>query len=803
MADDDMDVEQPILATELFAGAADLNEEQRAVLVRNMERLLARSTLNATAMTLDSDVVLVAEAASGGEAHVRASGEVLAKVSSGFRGWLHECEERTIRLPQPGAPQHLHPEAAVRFVLAVAHAVAAHDKEPDDGLEIPESQTPPLRILLHVCQIADCWDVLTVLPAAARCVAHAAREAMATDKRAATGTLLHMLRLATASAESAMSNLREPVEAAIAAHVPLQWLPYAMRRLDLESACRIINRIGDSEVVLQPLVLKGGSTLEPPWHAEGKEHFRGSTTARSPRPRPTKRVEVRPSAVHAFELHVDLKDFDEEAVKKLEESYTSMQGLPPETLAMLQEQIQELQGGPDILENMRMHIEEARGKRVTGYVHNQGCPVLVAQGSFIRFTPDGRSKMAEGRTQRTALIEKPLGAKEPRLIASGKSLGYDTICAATTLGGCTVEGTIRVSRLQNQFEVLARWQGCTGRAKICSPSPVVGALKRLQLDAGYLTPRVKLLFRRQGYVKLRTPLYVEQADSVASPAAAELCQSMVEYVALRLDDSNGPVNRATCLLDEHTMIGLLKRPQFDPVFGPASEKALLRMAVDWAWQPGRTPRAINAVAQQIYWAGIPTKTLMHMDEGSGWDHSCMAHNHTLRDRLHELTLPNERAGRSLVGFALPGATEEEERVKIPDLIAAALDAQRAGTHLEEGSGRLRTCFKDDEGEQPAFPSGLELHAMGQQLVADRNRQEAKVKRLQVQVDTLKLALAELELERAPTIVAAEAAADPMDTRDTSKVMSGTPAAEPRKRARGGDHESQEQDVANSMSEAEA
>ena len=94
------------------------------------------------------------------------------------------------------------------------------------------------------------------------------------------------------------------------------------------------------------------------------------------------------------------------------------------------------------------------------------------------------------------------------------------------------------------------------------------------------------------------------------------------------------------------------------------------MAVDWSSRPGRSEEAIKAVMGKIFLAGVPTRTLLHHDVGSGWGPlEVNPNNHTLRDQLLELA---------------------EKVPQVRDQLVAALEAQRMGTHAD--GGLLRPCF---------------------------------------------------------------------------------------------------------------
>ena len=217
----------------LFQGTENLSQAERTTITKNFEAFISStraSTLAAANMVMDADVVLVAAATDGGEVRVRASSAVLIQASSGFRGLLEESPGE-IKLWRPGTARLLHPIAAVRFVISIVHADAAHDGVAHAAAGHDDAGTLSLDILLSACQIADCWDCPPVYAAAARCVQAAA--AAESEPARVASTLAKMLRLVLDRTD-AWLPLREAVEKAIASCVPFGWIPMwktAARRL--------------------------------------------------------------------------------------------------------------------------------------------------------------------------------------------------------------------------------------------------------------------------------------------------------------------------------------------------------------------------------------------------------------------------------------------------------------------------------------------------------------------------------------------------------------------------------------------
>ena len=111
------------------------------------------------------------------------------------------------------------------------------------------------------------------------------------------------------------------------------------------------------------------------------------------------------------------------------------------------------------------------------------------------------------------------------------------------------DADLLVSKLQNQFTTLAEWQRLRGVKPVESCSPIVGTLLRLQYDAGVLATNVAVRIRVTYPWVAKVSCIPATAHAASSKsAAATLATSMSKYMILRLDDDNGPVNRATAQL---------------------------------------------------------------------------------------------------------------------------------------------------------------------------------------------------------------------------------------------------------------
>ena len=123
---------------------------------------------------------------------------------------------------------------------------------------------------------------------------------------------------------------------------------------------------------------------------------------------------------------------------------------------------------------------------------------------------------------------------------------------------------------------------------------------------------------------------------------------------------------------------------------------------------------------KVRFAGVPTATLMHLDEGSGWTKSALATNHTLSERL--LTLSRQ----------VP---------KVRELMIEALEAQRTDTDTE-----LRSWLSDP----PTFAKGEELYSIGHGIMTEyeimkerAERAEKRARRAEKQLEETQESLLEM------------------------------------------------------------
>ena len=763
----------------LFAGIddEDMSEATRAAIRRNFERMSSTSLLSAANMMLDSDVILVAQGADGTEEHVRASSSVLQRTSTAFSGIFQETDGRTIKLWRPGPePRQLQPIAAARFVLSVVHAFVAAQQASaaPEGLSMPTTATPPLDVLLAVCQIADCWDLCdAVLPAAARCLAIAAEEAAWDVANLGTlaSDLVRIVRLIPAETDGhvlpkAWFELREAAEEALACHIPLRWLPSVIKSFDLEGAARVINRIGGTIVMLSK-TLRGATALEPPWYGVEPASEGGMVTTDNVRCTAGRSIIRKGGEMHAslrsqFRLEISALESG-----KLKHYESLLESLAPSSLSMR-----------SFLET---RSEEARAKQLSVHIRNTGHgTALLSDETTLLIIPDGVSKMEAGVTQSSTRIEREFFNEE--MIPSGQSIGYADLGSVKRLSGIRVEAKLVISELQNQYEVLSRWQALNRRPVSTGSSRIVSVLQRLQLDSGCFTTSVHLRlgtgqhkYDHQSHTvgALLLPKMVPTSLADSESPAARLCKSMKEYMMLRLERVNGPVNRATSLLDKATMLEMLSRETepFETVHGLQEEKALLRIAVDWSSMPWREPADIKDVLGKIFWAGVPTRTLMHLDQGSGWDTTKRAHTHTLRDRLLKLVEWNHPLAGSLLQYK--GFDHGEYGMQfVEEFIVAALDHQRKREHIasmkdedaRSSSALLRACFKDSA---PEYPDGQTLHDIMLEQTHDtrlkETQREAEAQTKDQQLKDLEAENKELkaEIERLKQADSSEPADEPM------------------------------------------
>ena len=544
------------IGDQLFHGLGDeheLSDELRAQLMANVEGLMAATGRSAARGTLEADVVLVAAGEHGDEERVRASSRVLQQTSTGFGGLLLNCgNHQEIRLRRPGCGDELHPIDAVRWVMEVVHAVAACDavgiatcsppgaSAPAPALKSnPSCPTPKLTLLVAACQIADCWDCQAVLDAAAQCLAEATR--LEADFQVKTVSLVRLLRLVPR--EPPISHcwlaLRRAVELALAREIPVNRLASVLKNFDLEQMARVVNLLEDEVVELKPLHLKGPTSLERGWqHRLKSAPAKSEQTTRLPegRPRPTwsgrpppgrrpsnwsrepqqrdifeNQDEAKASIRCAFSLSARLVDPSEASVKaaaSLEDTFREVLG----------EQWAENEGAVNM---SKVH----RSERLGVYLCNsEGVAALVCKETSLWIQEEGG--------------EKSIHNLSGGAISAGSSWGFPNWTLGRMpedMGSVTIGGTVHISRLQRQFEVLARWQDLNGAQRIHCPSRIVSCVKRLQLDA--LTVEVKVRLSAGAgppYSPFALQLFVgleDRADSNSNADSQELCTSMMVRAA--------------------------------------------------------------------------------------------------------------------------------------------------------------------------------------------------------------------------------------------------------------------------------
>ena len=88
-----------------------------------------------------------------------------------------------------------------------------------------------------------------------------------------------------------------------------------------------------------------------------------------------------------------------------------------------------------------------------------------------------------------------------------------------------------------------------------------------------------------------------------------------EYVIARVDERHGRVNRSIHILSASSAARVLSHDGYasTALGAPKSERALLRIAIDWCSQPNRSCADIKRVMSEINFTGLPTYTLLFMD----------------------------------------------------------------------------------------------------------------------------------------------------------------------------------------------
>ena len=243
-------------------------------------------------------------------------------------------------------------------------------------------------------------------------------------------------------------------------------------------------------------------------------------------------------------------------------------------------------------------IQDLEKPRVACYLKGTGPGVVITEASHIYIKPNDRG--------RETITERWCEEQQEALTLSGT--GWSDIAIADDLGGFRAGGKVVISHLQRQWQTLESWQRLTGSKRCAGPCPIVGSLERLLVASGRVVPRVQLNLTGWGSlpsVDIGITVEARAPDSGPSPAADKLCHSLTQFVICRLDNDNGPTNRAVAKLDRATMLRILELSVFPGLQAPKDEKALLRMAVDWSSQPWRSVEAIEAVMAKIKFAGAP------------------------------------------------------------------------------------------------------------------------------------------------------------------------------------------------------
>lgn len=361
------------------------------------------------------------------------------------------------------------------------------------------------------------------------------------------------------------------------------------------------------EVELTPLVLKGASMLEKAWYAEaqpghGSAQFCSEETPwLGTKPAGFKTGERRSGGSFVVEVHLDEIDEDHlAAVRKILEEIDGIFAVP---------------GQPGVVDAGRLatlvqmrtttveQLRKAKLPTVSCSLSTRfGPTVLVTKESYLYIKPDNPSLATITKT----IVDA--GALEE---AIPEKISWDNVGAAEDLGGIRVGGKVVISHLQRRWQALEMWQRLTGSKRAAGQCPIVGSLERLLMASGCLEAKVRLNLsprQRHGVWTAKVLLAPEakkpDAESVG-PAAENLCQSLTQLVIRRLDDSNGPTNRAVATLDQATMLHILEQESLPGLNAPTSERALLRMAVDWSSQPWRSKEAVEAVMAKIKFAGAP------------------------------------------------------------------------------------------------------------------------------------------------------------------------------------------------------
>ena len=640
----------------IFRNVSDLSETDQSRIMSNVESLLAETSRSAARSTLDSDVVLIAANEQGEEERVRANSDVLRRTSQGFEGLLQNCGHKNeIPIVIVGAEgrTRLHSVRAVRWFLEVLHAVDAHraageslvPTEPAAHIRtsgLKSDATPAFETLVAACEIADCWDAPAVFSAASDCVMDSVALAREGTFSSMARGIIKLLRLIPQGVPPSMgmTQLQEKTEQALATFVPTNRLAALLKSFEMEQVSRVINMLKDEEVVLTPLALQGRSPLARGWqHDLGQRISSGigmsePTPKRQNYPRRLNKQGFRvgkaySSQANTWETHASQNRAELNASSRWTfQIQLSLVPPNPKEVEALHAQAFGLFGenwryNPDTPREQIEACDRLEAGELSLYLSNVGTSTGLLDGaSFWIQEADGPKIMLPGC------------ALDGYALPPCQSLGFRTLklpsgMLLSRLQSVQIGGTVVISKLQRQFEVLARWQDLTGRRCDRSiPSRIVSSVKQLLSDTNLIETVVKAKLtqcpvlpfipaearrRIASTTVLQTIVTTQMAPPEQSPAVFELYVAMMEFVARRLDDNHGLVNRSVHALDRDSVLRVLQRPGFARLYAPRSERALLRMAVDWATQPHRSIEDKEVVMDTIHFAALPAFTLLHYD----------------------------------------------------------------------------------------------------------------------------------------------------------------------------------------------
>lgn len=277
---------------------------------------------------------------------------------------------------------------------------------------------------------------------------------------------------------------------------------------------------------------------------------------------------------------------------------------------------------PDVPQDMINTLEEVDGDNLCVYLNNAGSVTALVEG--LKFWVQEEDGIKLDLVESTA--PDAIRAGSVSFFGSAKRLRSGML--VQRLGSVKIGCTIKISALQRRFEVLARWQELTRREGDSLPSRIVSCAKRLQLEAGLIDSKVRVRLRPRPAVihsgrgswgcQLSMTLTGVQPRSTrphVRPATAELFDSLIKFITLRLDGKHGLVNRSVHALDLASAKRVLNPSEgfANRISAPKTERQLLRIAVDWATQPNRALADIRELLGTIHFAALPSFTLLHMD----------------------------------------------------------------------------------------------------------------------------------------------------------------------------------------------